>query len=155
MAHTSALTDHSVGIKLFTVWEKGHPDHAGYFNATQGNADAVRAVEFAFKIGQPKGSVTFMAIDYDSKPSEVDGYVMEAHATLKDHGYLMGLYGNGLTLGHFEDAGYSHCGWLSQSHGFAGYKEYAHRAAIIQGPEKQVLGMDCDLDTVVKVECTW
>ena len=146
---------HSVGIRCFSVWERGEPTSAEYFTADQGREDAAGAAAFAASIGQPQGSVIFMAIDYDSQPGDVADYVREAHDHLKALGWLMGLYGNGLTLSAFIADGYCHCGWLSQSHGFAGYDDFASVAAIVQGPETTVLGMDVDLDEVYDQGALW
>lgn len=154
---SKAMVDglHSVGVKCFSVYEKGNPTTPAYFTAYQGIRDASAAIVSAQKIGQPKGSIIFAAIDYDSHPSDVHGYVVAFHDALKAHGYLTGIYGNGVTIAHFIDLGYCNKGWLSQSKGFAGYAAYKPHAAIIQGPQTTVLGWDVDLDTVVDESVLW
>ena len=146
---------HSVGIKLFTIWEAGNPTHSEYFTDDRGTYDGKHAVAFAQVMGQPEGTPIFAAIDYDSDPADVAAYVEAIHTEVRAAGYLLGLYGNGLTLGHFQDAGYSHYGYLSQSKGFQGYEDYLPRAAIVQGKETLLCGFDVDLDTVMDPAVLW
>ena len=146
---------HSAGIKVWSIYEKGMATGPAYFTEAQGIHDGKCAAAFAELIGQPQETVIFLCVDYDSGIGEVHGYIRAAHDVLKAAGYFLGIYGNGLTIAYFQDLGYCHAGFLSQSEGFKGYADYLPRAAIVQGPETKVLGFDVDLDQVMDEKVLW
>ncbi len=96
LAEVQAL--HSVGLKLFSIWEKGEPSSASYFTADQGRADGEAARAYAAELGDPAGSTISPAIDYDSNPNEVMAYIATFHDAIKEYGYHWLPYGNGATL---------------------------------------------------------
>ena len=146
---------HSAGVKVWSIYEKGLAIDPSYFTEAQGVHDGKCAAAFAELVGQPQETVIFVCVDYDSNIGEVYNYIRATHDTLKDAGYLMGIYGNGSTIGYFQDLGYCHAGWLSQSQGFNGYQDYLPRAAIVQGPETKVLVFDVDLDDIKDEGVLW
>jgi hypothetical protein len=145
----------SVGIRLFSIWEKGNPTEPDYFTADQGTSDGTHAAAYAKEIGQPEGTMIFVSVDCDASPDDISDYVQAAHTAVKEGGYLMGLYGSGQNLGHFQDAGFSHAGFLAQSKGWSGYEDYKPRAAIVQGESTTVLGFGVDLDTIMDESVLW
>lgn len=146
---------HSVGIKIFSIWEKGNPTEPSYFTAAKGFADAQDAVAYAKAIGQPTGTTISPCVDYDSNPEDVKAYLIAFHDEVKAADYLSLPYGNGVTLSWAIDAGYAYGGYLSQSTGFTGYESFLERAAIMQGPGTTILDFDVDLDEVVDAAVLW
>lgn len=140
---------HSVGIKIWSIWEKGDPTKSSYFTAIQGSADGYAAATYAAKIGQPTGTPIFATFDYDSSPSEILAYAKTFQAAVKSYGYLMGAYGNGITLSALLNKGISHYTYLSQSKSFGGYASFEPKADIVQGVGVVLDGLSCDLDTVI------
>ena len=145
----------SVGIKIFSIWEKGYPTSAAYFTAEQGKADGEAAAEYALLLKQPQGTTISPCVDYDSNPDDVKAYLIAFHDAIKIHGYHSLPYGNGATLQWAIDAGYAVGGFLSQSTGFQGYTEFKPKAKIVQGSTETVLGFDVDLDTVIDSTICW
>ena len=150
---------HSVGIKLFSIYERGNPTQASYFTSAQALQDGMAAVTAAKTLGQPQGTPIFFAFDFDATLDEINGpclqYMQIVQRICKQHGYLAGAYGSGLLLKTYQDAGYIHCGFLAQSAGWDGRNEYMPHAAIVQGSSVSVLGFDVDLDDVKDVTVLW
>lgn len=144
---------HSVGIKVWSIFEKGIPTHAAYFSETQGKTDSIDAVAFAVEIGQPKGTPIFFCVDYDAASDElatvIRQYFQAVHSYCKSKNYLVGVYGSGLTCSKLIAEGIAHYGYLAGSKGFSGYEAYLEHAAIVQGDETAtVCGFGVDLDEV-------
>lgn len=150
---------HSVGIKMFSVFERGYPDHVGYFSQQQATIDAGRALAIAEAIGQPEGSSIAAAYDYDATATDISGplyaYQVKFRQIVKDHGYLAACYGSGLLCRRFVEGGIAHWEWLSGSHGWAGYDDYKDHAAVLQGANATVLGCDVDWDEVRDPAILW
>lgn len=146
---------HSVGIKLWSIWEEGDPITPSYFTASKGKEDGLNASWYAEKIFQPAGTALFACFDYDSKVDEVLAYAEAFHASVRQNGYLMGAYGNGVTLQYLLDHGFAHYTMLSQSTGFTGYEEFKPKADIVQGVGVTVDGLNCDWDTVNNELVLW
>jgi hypothetical protein len=149
----------NAGLKIFSIWEKGRPTSVKYFTANQGIKDATAAIVFAKKIKQPSGTQIFTCVDYDAQwktdGAEITEYFRTFHNTVKAAGYLASVYGSGTVCKHLVSAGWAHSGFLSQSSGWSGYKEFAPRATIKQGITTVLLGLDIDLDTVVDPNVCW
>lgn len=147
------------GIKRFSVYEKGFPTTPGYFTVAQGRVDALNALEVAEQIGQPAGSQIFMAVDFDASLNQIGGpiedYFAVAQKEIKAAGYLCSVYGSGMVCARLVKEGLAHSGWLAQSKGWAGYSGFLAKAAIVQGPETTLLGMDVDTDQVMDASVTW
>lgn len=146
---------HSVGMKVFSVYERGYPTRPSYFTARQGSQDGKRAVAFARSIGQPTGSHIFSAVDYDAKPENVLAYQKAFRAEVKAAGYLASVYGSGAVCHYLISQGYANKGWLSCSTGWSGYASFKPQAAIIQHVPITVLGMDVDPDDIVDEGVCW
>jgi hypothetical protein len=149
----------SVGVKMFSVWERGEPTSAEYFNAAKGTIDAREAIAYAKLIGMPAGSVIFFAIDYDASDEDLRGplldYMQNVHRLARDAGYLVGVYGSGQACEHFIHLGFAHYGWLAGATRWKGYLTYKPKAAIVQGGTRTVLGLDVDLDTIQDPAVLW
>ena len=152
---------HSVGLKVVSVWERGQPNHAAYFNADQGKADGEAATQFAYSIGQPSQTTIFFAVDYDADRGDLDAirdYLAAAREVCDGYGYTASIYGSGLVCTEMESLGLAHFGWLAQSTGWAEYptaESTLSTYAIVQGPSTTILGWDCDADTINNPDVCW
>lgn len=146
---------HTAGLKLFSIWERGHPTSAAYFTKSQGAQDGHLAAAYAHEIGQPAGTTISPCVDYDSNPDDVKDYLIAFHDVIKAAGYKSLPYGNGDTLKWAVDSGYAYGGFLSQSKGFSGYSDFLPHAKIVQGSTATVLKFDVDYDTVVDESVCW
>jgi Domain of unknown function (DUF1906) len=134
---------HQAGLKVWSIYEKGFPDHDGYFNADQGRVDGQRAAAFAQRMGQPQGTQIYPAVDYDpddSNPSgptingTISAYMKAFQAAIELAGYLASVYGSGRTCRILIANALAKTGWLAQSTGFAEYRLFKPKAGIVQLP---------------------
>lgn len=150
---------HSVGIKVFSIYELGFPTSAKYFSAAQGEHDAITAVSAAKTLGQPNKTPIFMAFDYDASPFDIKGacrdYMIATRKVILASNYYAGAYGSGSLLKAFLDEGIVHNTFLAQSTGWAGYSAFKNSASIVQGPVSSVLGLDVDLVEVKDLSVLW
>lgn len=149
----------SVGIKIFSIWEKGFPTAGKYFTAAQGAKDAAAALAFAAKIKQPSGTQIFACVDFDADwatdGAAISTYFDAFHHVIRAGGYLASVYGSGVVCAHIVGAGFAHSGFLAQSTGWAGFNDYKSKAAIVQGSTATVLHFDVDYDTIVDTSVCW
>jgi len=149
---------HANGAQCFFVYERGMPTTAKYFNYEQGRRDGQAAVDFAKAVGIPLGKQLFSAVDYDASPRDlpaITDYQRGFQESVKHTGYLASVYGSGLVCAHLVDHGYAHCGWLSCSSGWTGFNDYKKKAAIVQSTPVDILGFDCDPDTINDESVLW
>jgi hypothetical protein len=132
---------HNAGLKVWSVYEKGRPDHDEYFTAQQGTHDGNNALSFANQIGQPEGSQIYAAVDYDPDDSNSNGptirgriadYMRAFQEVIAPGGYEASVYGSGRTCRILISLGLAKTGWLSLSHGFAEFNSFRPHASIIQ-----------------------
>ena len=146
----------SMGVQIGWIWEKGNPTSANYFSQSQGVVDATRFLSEAAGLGIPMDSTVFACVDYDATQDDIDGpitdYMTAFHQQVKDGGYMVGVYGSGLTCECMIAKGIAHYGYLDQSTGHQGHTSYLSRADIIQGPSGTVCGLACDHDVVVNAD---
>ena len=74
------------------------PLHTG---ADEAELDAQAAIAQAKRVGQPLGTAIYFGIDFDTRPEmtrRIVEYFTIVSDTLKDSGYLIGVYGSGATL---------------------------------------------------------
>src|SRR5215467_1482723 len=64
---------HNVGLKVWSIYEKGYPTSDAYFSAAKGNSDGIAAATFAKSVGQPKGTQIYATVDYDPDDSDASG----------------------------------------------------------------------------------
>ena len=137
-------------LYVVSVYENGYPTHSAYFSAAQGATDGAMAVQRATEAGQPKGTPIYAAVDFDAMQRDliaITAYFKSYHAVLKAHGYISGVYGNGLVCSALVAGELAGKTWLSGATAWRGYSFWLKSADIVQGRTTLVLGMDCDLDT--------
>ena len=134
---------HTAGLKVWSIYEKGHPDSNAYFTAAQGTSDGNAAAAFATSMGQPNGGQIYAAVDYDpdgSNPAgptingRISDYMKAFQAAIKPAGYVASVYGSGRTCRILMANGLAKTGWLTQSTGFAEYTTFKPKAGIVQLP---------------------
>lgn len=150
--YNEALALSNAGIRMGTVWENGKPTSANYFSTDKAKYDAEHLVSCAKNIQQPINTPIYIAVDYDANWSDVNKYLQEVFSLMKNSGYYPGIYGPGSICMKASDVLGLKYGWLSQSTGFAGYKQYKNKAQIVQGPAKKLHGVDIDTDTCPDLE---
>lgn len=149
---------HSVGIKVWSIWEKGNPTSVDYFTSTQASYDAGMATSYAKVLGMPLGQEIFYCVDFDATVNDLDAitaYFKEVQISTKAVGYLCSVYGSGMVIEHLYRLGVIHSGMLAQSTGWAGYESEAPWVSIIQGKTTTVCGLNVDLDSVVRQNVLW
>jgi hypothetical protein len=150
---------HSVGIKVFSIYELGYPTKMSYFTATQGTHDGLAACQTAKVLGQPQGTSIFAAFDYDPTVQDINGplkdYMAAFRTQCQKFGYLASAYGSGLLLQAYTNLGICHHSFLAGSTGWSGYENFKDKASILQGASASVLGMDVDLDEVRDLSVLW
>jgi len=129
------------GLKIWSAYEKGYPDHTAYFTGEQGTTDGTNAAAFAVKMGQPTGTQIYATVDYDPDDSDPAGstingpisdYMTAFQAAIQAHGFSASVYGSGRTCRILIEKGLAHAGWLSLSRGFAEHEEFKLNASIVQ-----------------------
>lgn len=111
------------------------------FSTKAGTANAKSALEFAKKIGQPKGaaSTILFAVDADYKAAEIDGPILDyfkAVATTVGGAFQIGAYGSGAVLSKLLAEKLIQVPWISMSRAFLGTEQffYANKWAMRQVP---------------------
>lgn len=145
----------SVGIKVFSIWERGYPTSADYFASERGTSDAAEACSYADSLGQPPATPIFACVDCDVSPDACRDYMAAFHAECSKSGYLAGVYGSGLVCSTFVAEGIAHYGYLAQSSGWPGFEDYKSDAAIVQGSGETVCGLDADGDEILNETVLW
>jgi hypothetical protein len=154
---TAMIADlHQAGLKIWSTYEAGYPDHDGYFNAGQGTADGTRAAAFAAGIGQPPGTQIYATVDYDHDPGPdnpagptingpISQYMKAFQAAIKASGFVASVYGSGRTCRILIANGLARTGWLCMSGDYAEHDQFLPSASIVQGKE---INQDWDSDTI-------
>lgn len=118
---------HTHNIKIVSVYQDS-ANYAAYFNASEGERDAIVALSLAKERNQTPDSAIYFAVDYDASSSEM-GNIMAYFSAIKtvfdNHAtkYKIGAYGNGLTCSTIKGL-YAEYSWLSGSTGHHGYAQY-------------------------------
>lgn len=82
------------GLKLVSIFQTS-ANYPGYFGGSQGRADGKHAQMLAEKMGQPKGTAIYFAVDYDAQPANIRRvleYMKGVKMALKE--YKVGIYGS-------------------------------------------------------------
>jgi hypothetical protein len=147
-----------VGLQLGAVWEDGSPTHPSYFSHSKGVVHGTTAYQMAMdKIGQPRGTPIYFAVDYDATPGDVGGVIKAYFQGIVDgfntigQGnliYRVGIYGSGLTCTELLRSNLVTFTWLSQSTGFRGSRAFAQqkRYNLIQLLPVDACGINIDPD---------
>jgi len=145
---------HKAAIKVWSLYEKGHPDHDEYFSGDQGKKDGKRAADFAKSMGQPKGTQIYATVDYGADDSNeaaptirgrISDYMREFQAAIKPAGYVASVYGSGRTCRILIAEGLAQTGWLTMSTDYAEYQVFKPKAGIVQ---VKSINKDWDLDDI-------
>jgi len=134
LTRQEALALTNAGIRIVSVWESGTPTSSAYFTEAQGKADGNDAYQLAERIGQPKGTPIYFAVDYDATEDDVNGPIAhyfdgvgiglaEAQA-LSSGNYGIGVYGSGRTCRLVISSNRASWSWLAQSAGWAEHSTY-------------------------------
>jgi hypothetical protein len=150
-----ALALTGAGIKIVSIWESGRPTGSAYFTKAQGEADGTEAYQFAERIGQPKGTPIYFAVDYDASLPDANGPIAKyfdgvatglAQAEALSSGtYDIGVYGSGRVCRLMTTGKRASWSWLAQSTGWTEsgtYKDWQ----IKQGGENTLCDLKVDND---------
>jgi hypothetical protein len=133
------------GVWCVVVWEStASRALSGY---SGGAADAHTALAQATACGMPAGRPVYFATDWDVTPSQqatVNAYLDGAASVLGQD--RIGVYGGYYTVKRALDGGHAAYGW--QTFAWSG-GQWDDRAAIRQGYQKKINGVDVDLDTAL------
>jgi hypothetical protein len=148
LTHSEAEALSRSGLHIVSVWENGLPTSDTYFSAAQGGIDGAHAARRALEAGQPDGTPIYFAVDGDVDPQVTPAYFTAIRTALRGAGgrYGAAVYGSGAVCRLLEESGLVSHVWLSQSPGWRGYVEACKWAGIVQGAERDIVGLDVDLD---------
>lgn len=99
------------------------------FSTTAGRANATSAMDFAARIGQPKGvgSTIIFAVDAPYTVAEVDGPILDHFKAIKatiGEAFAIGAYGEGALLAKLLAEGLISLPWISMSRLFLGTEQF-------------------------------
>lgn len=119
------------GLKIIPIYQGfncGDPDD---FTKIKAQKDAVDSMNSAVKIGIPKGSVLYFAVDCDPQGEEIENYVIKYFDELNrlmlffGNLYKIGVYGTRNVCQKVYDAGYASSAYVADaSTGFSGNMGY-------------------------------
>lgn len=145
----------AAGLKIWSLYEKGHPTSDGFFSAKQGTIDGHAAASFATQtLVQPQGTQIYACVDYDPDHNDENGptirgviadYMRAFGAAIAANGYVASVYGSGRTCRILTEIGLAQSGWLCVSSSFAEHADYRPHAAIVQS---KVVSRNWDGDEV-------
>jgi hypothetical protein len=147
----------AAGLGLVLVYEDG-PTTSDYFSFGRGQADGTRAAQQAGLVAAPPGTILYFAVDYDASGGDIAGVItqyfngvadaLKSFAAANGVAYPAGVYGSGATCSTITAAGLAACGWLAQSHGWAGHDTYSGWS-IRQGMPAVIAGLSVDPDDAI------
>ncbi len=138
----AAIND--AGLSLMTVFQQrgGSGGNIQDLDGQSGKRDAERALELAGRVGQPKASAIYFAVDHDfytqSDINKIKPYFERVAAAL-DGKYRVGIYGSGRIAQAMRDEGFVDLIWLAAAKGWSGTREMlktSHWALFQQWPPK-------------------
>jgi hypothetical protein len=111
------------------------------FSRKKGSANAKSAMEFAKRVGQPKGkgSTILFAVDADYTSEQIDGPILDYFKAIKDEidgAFSIGAYGSGAVLSKLLAERLITVPWISMSRLFLGTEQffYSNRWSMRQVP---------------------
>lgn len=112
------------GLRFFPIYQT-LGTKAEYFTEAQGTADAYAAIEAAQKLGIPRGTIIYFAVDFDAMDSDVSKivipYFAKIHEVMKDSIYKTGIYSARNTCTRVSNKGYVCSSFVSDlSAGYSG-----------------------------------
>jgi Domain of unknown function (DUF1906) len=119
-------------------------------SAADGDRDGRYCRVQAAALGAPKGACVYFACDQDFKLAQIATLVIPYFKTIRDvfagTPYRVGVYGSGAVCAAVIGAGLADLSWEAQSRGWLGYSAWLAKAAMVQGPEQILDGLDVDTD---------
>lgn len=112
------------GLSIFPIYQDGGAD-LNYFNASQGAIDGFTAAEAARKLGIPRGTYIYFAVDIDIQQGDISGTVLPYFTNIYDqvikYGYAIGVYGTRNICSQVIKNGYATYAFVSDmSTGYSG-----------------------------------
>jgi hypothetical protein len=129
LVEATALSN--AGLQIGVVYED-KPTSAAYFSSERGRLDAAGALQAAAALNQPQDSALYFAVDYDARPSEISGPIVQYFNGVAEamsdagSGYGIGVYGSGSVcriLG--ANCPFLSFTWLAEAQGWQGTRTYA------------------------------
>lgn len=119
----------SSGMNFFPIYQTSGTKYS-YFTAERGTEDAVKAMDAAFKLGLPKNTVIYFAVDFDATRSQIQGniltYFQKISQRMNSGYYKVGVYGSKGVCRTVSEKGYADFSFvssLSSAHyGNSGFK---------------------------------
>lgn len=151
------------GFGILPVFQDSSRNIAN-FSTAAGTANGKSALEFAKRIGQPKGvgSTILFAVDADYSASEIDGPILayfKAIASVVGSAFQVGAYGSGAVLSKLLAENLIQVPWMSMSRGFLGTEQffYGNKWAMRQIPPevtdaKTGIGYDRNVVRISRIE---
>ncbi|HBN28882.1 MAG TPA: hypothetical protein DEF85_07645 [Clostridiaceae bacterium] len=111
------------GMSLFPIFQESGANMA-YFTPERGKTDALNSSKAARKLGMPKGTIIYFAVDTDPLDYQIEDYILPYFRALHesfDTDYKIGVYGTRNTCTQVCDNGYALTSFVSDmSYGFSG-----------------------------------
>ncbi|MCM2396050.1 DUF2272 domain-containing protein [Rhizobium sp. S95] len=116
------------GFGILPVFQDSSRDISN-FTRQAGKANAKSAMDFAKRVGQPKGrgSTILFAVDADYSTAEIDGPIVDYFTAVKneiDGAFAIGAYGSGAVLSKLVAERLITVPWMSMSRLFLGTEQY-------------------------------
>ncbi|ETO40572.1 hypothetical protein B808_521 [Fructilactobacillus florum 8D] len=117
----------NAGLSIFPIYQDNDGSEE-YFTANQGVYDANVAANAAQRLGFPKGTTIYFAVDTDVQDGDIAGTVIPYMASVKNHlrnGYKVGIYGTRNVCNRTLKEGYAVNAFVSDmSTGYSGNLGY-------------------------------
>lgn len=117
------------GLNFFPIYQTSARSQE-YFTEEQGEEDAYAAIEAASKLGIPKNTIIYFAVDFDAMDyqitSNVIPYFKNVHRVMSDSIYQTGIYGTRNACTRVSEMGYACSSFVGDmSTGFSGNLGYS------------------------------
>ncbi len=119
----------SKNLAIGTVFQHCNNRPETFSDTKRASFDAQRALDLANELGQPPGTAIFFGVDLpvdEAHLKPVEAYIGAVQKKIEGGGFVLGVYGNGLTCSKLANT-VKYC-WLSQSTGHPGSQEYAKKS---------------------------
>lgn len=104
------------GLNFFPIYQTSGNKYS-YFTSSQGTEDAGKALEAAFKLGLPEGTVIYFAVDFDATRSQINGNILSYFKAVADRMskvcYKVGVYGSKGVCRTVSEKGYAEFSFVS------------------------------------------
>lgn len=112
------------GLNFFPIYQTSARSNS-YFTEAQGTADAKAAIEAASKLGIPKNTIIYFAVDFDCMDYQITSniipYFRKVHEAMSKSIYRTGIYGTRNACTRVSNMGYACSSFVGDmSTGFSG-----------------------------------